>query len=340
LLSSETSKSLIKSSWLYRISQSYRYYHLNNNKKKEGVFTCDNFHTFLINLSVTTNKNQFICSKDDLKIENFSMIENFFKKGLIFKMDKIEVLNFLKGFTVEINTNAVINGRRFSSRGKEYRQLESSSISSPNFNVLQLKQNWYLTKHYSSWFKFNKNLFKTYKELLHTGEEFRSNFSYDYKMPMDLYGQFNFFFCVNNVDSLINNKLYASVIMRKTMDFTNQSLNYMLRTTNTEGIRNLSIIQMNDERAKKSFVHNMIFISEKLVHSSPILILPIYANKTWSIIRGIKHDTKGANKIFEDKSYEEFYETDKSKATDLIMIDMERNRMTSNVTNPEGWGFL
>jgi hypothetical protein len=125
------------------------------------------------------------------------------------------------------------------------------------------------------------------------------------------------------------------------MDFTNQSLNYMLRTTNAEGIRNLSIIQMNDERAKKSFVHNMIFISEKLVHSSPILILPIYANDSWSIIRGIKHDFKrGADKVFEDKSYEGFYETDKSKATDLIMIDMERNRMTSNVTNPEGWGFL
>jgi hypothetical protein len=342
LLSSETvSDVLIKTSWLYRISQSYRYYHLNNNKKKEGcVFTCDNFHFFLINLTVITNKNEFICSNDDLKIKNFCWIENVFKRGLIFEKDKIEVLNFLKGFTVEINTNAIINGRRFSSRGKEYRQLEPSSNNSPNFNLLQLKGNWFETKNYSSWFKFNKNLFKTYKELLHTGEEFRSHFTYDYKMPLDLYGQFNFFFTINNMDSLINNKLYSSVTMRKTIDFTNQRLNYMLRTNNTEGIRNLSIIQMKDEPAKKSFVHNMIFISEKLVHSSPVLILPIFANETWSIIKGIKPDFKGSNKVFEDKSYEGYYETDKSKATDLIMIDMERNRLTSNVTNPEGWGFL
>jgi hypothetical protein len=344
---------LLKCSWLYRVSKSYKYYHHNtytkkiNNKTK--ALNCLDLASFIYNIKnyefIDTFKiNNYTSDKiDSLKNNCEFAMNNFFMKGLILEEDYKEAMKFKEdNFNLEIQSMAMIKGRRFSSRGCQFRQTSHSTNSKPNFNVHNLKSSWHEKFHYSSWFKLNKDQYLTYEELCNSGEEFRNYFinTYEYATPIDFYGQFNFFFKIHNEDILINNKLYASVIVRKTMDLSDKKTNYMLNTSHSDGIQHMRVIQMNEKEALKCFVHNMIFISESLVHSSPILVLPIVANETWSTIKAIKPDSNDTSKIFSDSTYEQFYETNKYTATDLFMIDMERYRMTSTVTNPEGWGFV
>jgi hypothetical protein len=333
------SNDLIKRSWLYRICKSYKYFHQNKVARRVKSFNCQDLSNFLFKIKDLAPLELYKYSPKDHDKFSFN---DMFLNGLIFESDYEELLKFCDGqIVIEIQTMAIINGRRFSSRGCEYRQTEYSSIAKPTVNAINLKDNWSESKSLSSWFKFNKDLFITYKELLHKGEEFASHFSYDYMKPIDLYGQFNFFFKLDNNDTLINSKLYASVIMRKTMDLNNSQVNYMIKTIHSNGIQHIPVIQMKNEIANKCCIHNMIFVSENLVHSSPILVLPIYVdNDTWSEIKAIKPEGKDTGKIFTDDAYKTFYERDISKTTHLIMIDLERNRMTSAVTNPEGWGFM
>jgi hypothetical protein len=288
---------------------------------------------------------KFIINNIDIDIIKnnceFAM-NNCFIKGLILEEDYKKAMKFKDTFYIEIQSMAIIKGRRFSSRGSQHRQTSHSTNSKPNCNLNNLRSTWHEKLNYSSWFKLNKDQYLTYDELCNSGEEFSNYFrnTYNYDNPIDFYGQFNFFFKICNDDILINNKLYASVIMRKTMDLSDFKLNYMLNVIHSEGIQHMRVIQMNEKEALKGFVHNLIFLSENVVHSSPILVLPIVANETWSTIKAIKPESNDTSKIFSDGSYDNFYETDKNTATDLFMIDMERYRMTSTVTNPEGWGFL
>jgi len=82
----------------------------------------------------------------------------------------------------------------------------------------------------------------------------------------------------------------------------------------------------------------MIFVSDKLIHSSPILILPIEANYTFNIIKAIKPSLvkKDENvKFWNLDRFKKHYVKELDKATHLIMIDFERNRMNSFVTYTE-----
>ena len=235
------SKNLLKNSWLYRISKSFKYYHYNTNIKqntKNKAFTCLDLASFIYNIKY----NEFIdtfkinnTTSDIVNIKNnceFAM-SNCFMKGLILEEDYKEALSFIEEdkLNLEIQTKAVIKGRRFSSRGFEYRQTDHSTNSRPNFNVTSLSSTWHERLDYSSWFKLNKDQYITYEELCNSGEEFSNYFinTYKYDTPIDFYGQFNFFFKIYTEDILINNKLYASVIVRKTMDLSDKKTNYMLK---------------------------------------------------------------------------------------------------------------
>jgi hypothetical protein len=308
-----------KTSWLYRIAQSFINYHLYHNRLfKNKSFKCNTYLSFLCKLEEYAPSKTF--SKKDKPI---------FQNGEILNDDYKAVNRFLKKQTIDIYKLANIKGIRFSAQGIEYRQDKLSTQTNPSVNLSNLKENWNNKLSYSSWFKVNKELYVTYKELFKS-EEMKSCFIYG-DFDCDVYGQFNFFFrLTNSDDSLISDKLYASANIRRTINHNDSKFQ-----DKTEGLHHLSIIELG---SKQCYNHNMIFVSDKLIHSSPILILPIEANYTFNIIKAIKPSLvkKDENvKFWNLDRFKKHYVKELDKATHLIMIDFERNRMNSFVTYTE-----
>jgi hypothetical protein len=252
-----------------------------------------------------------------------------FNSGEIRFEDYISVFTFLNENSIEINNNGVIKGVSFSSQGEIFRQQENSRNSNPSSNYKNLKSSWHNKASYSSWFKFNKDLYESYKEL-YRSEEF-GNYFINGEFHCDIYGQFNFFFELNNYrDSLIASNKYTSVTVRRTINYNNN-----FYQDNRNGLHHLPVIEMEIEEAKRNYIHNLIFASDKLIHSSPVFILPIHTEYAFGGIKAIKPKkvNKDENETFWDiKTYKQYYVTDLDYATHLIMIDIERNRMNSNVT--------
>lgn len=290
--------------------------------KKE--FRCTTFLSFLKRLEELAPKNVFgINSSNNIN----------FNKGEIKIEDYATVYSFLNNNTIEINNNALIKGTLFSSQGETYRQQIHSTLSSPSSNCENLKLSWYSKASYSSWFKFNKDLYETYKEL-YLSEEF-GNYFINGHFYCDIYGQFNFFFELNKYeDSLIASNKYASVTVRKTIDY-----NQEFYEDKRDGLHHLPVIELDKAKTKRNYIHNLIFVSEKLIHSSPVFILPIQvANHTFTMLKAIKPKIvkKEENESFWNvNNYKNYYSKDLNAATHLFMIDIERNRMNSDVTYVE-----
>jgi hypothetical protein len=324
----------ISSSPFYRVSRSYFLFHRENkNNENNNPGNLLNFLKLIKNDELDNAYFTHIVHNNQIMAENIS-------SGKIFIEDVEKIKSMWKIKVKNVSNRAAIKGRKFLARNNVASGTDMSQkhyIHDNSFNNIEyakfLINTWHEKNDMSSWFRLVTELTKTYKELY---EDNAKIFTYG-PYPSKLYGQFNYFFQLDLEydDSIFENDFYASVIIRK-CEISDPAKNIKLKAKCCQGLHRFSIINIRPEEEVKNRFKNFIFISLEMVHSTPVLILPVVNCFQDNIIPVKNNDGKKSyfwsdTKIIKTDSYE----TDESKATHLIMIDLEPYRLYSKITYEE-----